>query len=294
MKKLCLVLVFALLVVGAAFAVEPAGEVTEVVPRSMAKRGSTETPLAPRSEIFERDVLTTDAGGRLEVTFRDGTLLSVGPQSEVDVREFAMGSEKNVFQSDILKGAARVVTGELVKRNPGGFKISTPRSTIGIRGTTVLFVVRGGDEVVAVQSLGSDAPAGAHVTVIDKERGGVERIDEAGLAFVRRRGGAGAVSRLDEKQRAALDSLAGYTRPGRTGDAKQFNELVDTVLGGPSKAPQPTKNPAVRTPSSRSGILDGEDVDGPATDRPTGKNENVDGGPRNIEPPSPRQGEGCP
>lgn len=310
MKKLCPVFILLALVllstVGDAFAAEPAvGKVTELVPRSAAKRDGREVPLTAGAEIYEKDALVTDAGGRIEVTFQDGTLLSVGPQSEVDIREFVMSDAKNEFRSELIKGAARVVTGGLVRRNPGGFKIGTPRSTIGIRGTTVLCIFRGGDEIIAVESLGDGAVRGGHVTVIDRTSGDSMRIDEAGLAFVRRRGGKGSVARLDDRKRAAVDALAGYTQPRTVdGGAKIFNDLVDTVLENPVEAQPPSApTPSApstrvtpRSPSLRSGILDGGDVERRDVDHSGERRERIGGGSGNIEPPSPREepGEVCP
>lgn len=286
-----------LFLAGICHAAAPAGSVTGVVPRSQARRDGREVPLALRSEVGERDVLLTDASGHLEVTFRDGTLLSLGPLSEVNVSEFAMTEDKNAFQSDLIKGAARVVTGEIVKRNPGGFKISTPRSTIGIRGTTVLCVFRGGDEIISVESLGSATPGGGHVTIIDRRGGGRAKIDEAGLAYVRRSGEEGTVTRLDSKKKAAIDALAGYTRARQAPDpgGKVFNDLVDTVIQKPSGIQETKVRTAPsKSPSARSGIVDGRDSDRLDVDRPPERNERPDSGTPNIEPPSPREGEGCP
>jgi hypothetical protein len=43
------------------------------------------------------------------------------------------GDNRSVF--DLVKGALRVVTGAVARRNPAGFQLRTPQATIGVRGT---------------------------------------------------------------------------------------------------------------------------------------------------------------
>jgi hypothetical protein len=219
---------------------EPAGAVTSSVPEAGAVRGGKRTPLAAGDEIFVEDVLFTDEKGQLEITFEDGTTLDLGPSSEAHVRDFTMTETKNSFHSELIKGAARVVTGELVKRNPGGFKISTPRSTIGIRGTEVLSVVRGGDEILMVPVLGGrregDAPGASdssHVTVIDRRTGQMYRITEPGWVFTHSGRGPSRLTRPNPEKRAALDSLiriTGVPTEGVSFTPGDFNQNVDRVL----------------------------------------------------------------
>ncbi|MDR1649439.1 MAG: FecR family protein [Synergistaceae bacterium] len=216
------------------------GSVTSSVPQAGAVREGGRTPLSAGGEIFVEDALFADETGQLEVAFEDGTTLDLGPSSEVQVRDFSMTEEKNSFHSELIRGAARLVTGSLVKRNPGGFKISTPRSTIGIRGTEVLLVVRGGDEILTVSVLGgrregdsASASDTAYVTVIDRQTGEMHRITEPGWVFTRSKSGSVRLTKPNPEKRAAIDVLVRMTGapteeiPRMPAD---FNENVDKVL----------------------------------------------------------------
>jgi hypothetical protein len=216
------------------------GSITSSVPQAGAVREGKRALLAVGDEIFVDDTLFTDEAGQLEVAFEDGTTLGLGPSSEVQVRDFAMTEDKNSFHSEIIRGAARLVTGDLVKRNPGGFKISTPRSTIGIRGTEVLAVVRGGDEILMVPVLGGrregDTPSvsdSSHVTVIDRRSGQIYRITEPGLVFTHSRSGPSRLTRPNPDKRAAIEVLIRMTEvptEGVQGIQENFDNNVDKVL----------------------------------------------------------------
>ena len=294
---LCLGLLFA----WPSFAVEPVGKVTETIPRSWTKRGNGEVFLELEAPVYVEDLLITDESGQLEITFQDGTLVALGPLSEASVRDFVVSDVKNSFHAELFKGAVRIVTGEVVKRNPGGVKINTPRSTIGIRGTTVLCVFRGGDEIISVESLGDEALVGAHVTIIDRGNGNSERINEAGLSYVRRRGEAtGNIERLEPGKRAAVNALMEFTQPARVAEPtkQEFDSLVDTVLRKVGEE----ENQGIKQENDAGGQKtnprreffdagrEGEDTD---VDRPNNRNQRPNQRRDRLESPSPRSSEIC-
>jgi hypothetical protein len=274
------------------------GSITSSVPQAGAVREGKRALLVTGDEIFVEDTLFTDEAGQLEVTFEDGTTLDLGPSSEVQVRDFTMTEDKNSFHSEIIRGAARLVTGDLVKRNPGGFKISTPRSTIGIRGTEVLAVVRGGDEILMVPVLGGrregDAPSASdssHVTVIDRRSGQIYRITEPGLVFTHSRSGPSRLTRPNPDKRAAIEVLIRMTEvptEGVQGVQENFDSNVDRVLaeqpdeierapetpGLPSsRRPVPTPGgtvPGGNLPGNGNGNDGGRGGDGPSPDNSSG------------------------
>ncbi|MDR2175381.1 MAG: FecR family protein [Synergistaceae bacterium] len=262
---------------------EPAGSITSFVPRAGAVREGTKTPLAVGDGIFAEDSLFTDETGQMEITFLDGTTLDLGPLSEVHVRDFTMTEQKNSFHSDLLRGAARLVTGDLVKRNPGGFRISTPRSTIGIRGTEVLLVVRGGDEILMVPVLGGRRegdPAGAsdhsRVTVIDKQTGQMHKITEPGWVFTRSGSGPARLTKPSPEKRAAIDVLirmTGVPNEEISEMPADFHQNVDKVLEENPDEPEQTPE----APPAGSSGRNGPSPDGPSQFAPDGGNRADDG-----------------
>jgi hypothetical protein len=100
-------------------------------------------PLASRQAavsgegVKAADRLTTGKTGAATVTLKDGTVLTMGPNSTMDLStyEFNPTTQDGNFLLDLLQGSVRVVTGLLGKANPGKFKVKTPTSVVGVRGT---------------------------------------------------------------------------------------------------------------------------------------------------------------
>lgn len=79
----------------------------------------------------------TGAQGAASITMRDGTVLVLGPGTTVDLSRFQYDAttQKGNFVLDLLEGSVRVITGLLGKINPDLFKVTTPTSVVGVRGT---------------------------------------------------------------------------------------------------------------------------------------------------------------
>ena len=129
-------------VTGTAFAVEGVGDVISVKPGAFVLRGGKQLPLALQSRVHQKDVLITDANGKLQIILDDDTTLALAPSTQLALQS-VVPEGKPEFKAHVSSGLARFITGKIVEKNPGGFKISTPEGTVGIRGT-----------IGAVQTLG--------------------------------------------------------------------------------------------------------------------------------------------
>lgn len=91
----------------------------------------------PGDGLHEAERLSTGADGAATLVLKDGTSLTVGPNSTVDLSRFQFDAttQKGNFLLDLLQGSVRVVTGLLAKVNPDLFKVQTPTSVVGVRGT---------------------------------------------------------------------------------------------------------------------------------------------------------------
>jgi hypothetical protein len=91
----------------------------------------------PGDGLREAERVTTGASGAATIVLKDGTALTVGPNSTVDLSRFQFDTttQKGNFLLDLLQGSVRVVTGVLAKVNPDLFKVQTPTSVVGVRGT---------------------------------------------------------------------------------------------------------------------------------------------------------------
>jgi len=95
-------------------------------------------PLTKGAEISNGDTVRTGDGGRAQVRFSDGAMVSLQPKTEfrIDNYQYANrsdGSEKGFFS--LLKGGMRTITGLIGRSNRDNYKVTTSVATIGIRGT---------------------------------------------------------------------------------------------------------------------------------------------------------------
>ena len=106
---------------------------------SVVRAGQT-VPLQPGDAIRESDTLRTGPDGRLGVTLKDGTRLSLGPNSELALTKFAFAPADGQLGlvMRLVRGAVAYVSGRIAKLAPESIRIETPASIIGVRGTHLL------------------------------------------------------------------------------------------------------------------------------------------------------------
>ncbi len=114
--------------VGSASAIKPAA--TQSVPQG------SRTDLRLRDPIIRNAELVTAERGALEVTFLDGSKLSMGQNSRLTVDKFVYAGPGGAGEQSLryTKGLFRFVSGSIPKDK---VKIETPAVTIGIRGTVL-------------------------------------------------------------------------------------------------------------------------------------------------------------
>ena len=112
--------------VGNASAIKPAA--TQSVPQG------SRTDLRLRDPIIRNAELVTAERGALEVTFLDGSKLSMGQNSRLTIDKFVYAGPGGAGEQSLryTKGLFRFVSGSIPKDK---VKIETPAVTIGIRGT---------------------------------------------------------------------------------------------------------------------------------------------------------------
>ncbi len=102
------------------------------------------TPAQPGQGVSQGQRLSTGAAGAATLLLKDGTVLTLGPNTTVDLSQFQYNAttQQGNFLLDLLQGSVRVVTGVLARINPDLFKIKTPTSVVGVRGTDFIVEAR--------------------------------------------------------------------------------------------------------------------------------------------------------
>ena len=122
----------------AVFGLETVGQVVAVDGIMRAQNGSQdERILMADSEVYLGDSLMTEASGRGQIRFTDGTLLLLIRGSRYVIEAYSNGWGRSRYSDKLVQGGVRVSTGMIGKKNPENFEINTPNATIGVRGTVL-------------------------------------------------------------------------------------------------------------------------------------------------------------
>ena len=101
------------------------------------RRGAQTLPATEGMHLQLGDVLVTSTDGGLAFIMRDGTRVSLGPQTELTVDQFAYDPSHGKFAL-LLKlgsGILAYVSGKIATFSPESVRVQTPVATIGVRGT---------------------------------------------------------------------------------------------------------------------------------------------------------------
>jgi hypothetical protein len=106
-------------------------------------RAGTSIPAQAGAVVLEADTLRTGADGRLGITLKDDTRISLGPASEIRLDRFAFAPAEGrlAFVLKVFKGVAAYVSGRIAKLAPDAVRLETPAAIVGVRGTTVVIRV---------------------------------------------------------------------------------------------------------------------------------------------------------
>ena len=115
----------------------PVGSVNRLKGTASIIRQNQVIPAQVGEKIYRMDLLKTGRDGSLGVIFKDDTLLSIGPRSEIIISEFIFSPTEGKLSmvTKLLKGTAIYLTGIIAKLSPGSVRFETPVANIGIRGT---------------------------------------------------------------------------------------------------------------------------------------------------------------
>jgi len=121
-------------------AAQEAGQIKVSKGSAQIERSGKKLPAAVGRVVQQGDVVITGADGSVGITFRDSSLLSVGPDSVLAIDRFVFDSttHQGSFDSSLKQGTLAVVSGKLAKQSPEAMKVKTPAAILGVRGTEFL------------------------------------------------------------------------------------------------------------------------------------------------------------
>jgi hypothetical protein len=117
-----------------------------------APTGGSASELYFANDVMSGETVRTPDAGSTMLTFQDSTTLSIGANSTVVLDNFVYnpGSRTGDASINFTKGIFRFVTGDI--QNKSNVKLTTPTTSLTIRGTDFKVIVNDGGTIVAVTS----------------------------------------------------------------------------------------------------------------------------------------------
>jgi hypothetical protein len=138
LKRLIVIAVMLLsgFVGGEAAAQAAIGTVSRIQGEASATRGSAARTLDLNAPVFLNEVVSTGEAARLELTFTDGTRLTLGEKAKLTLGTYVFnpGAGRRTIRFGVI-GALRFLSGQLSKFVTSRISVTTPVATIGVRGT---------------------------------------------------------------------------------------------------------------------------------------------------------------
>ena len=117
------------------------GQITSIKGSCAVTRDSAQIDAYIGFKLEEKDVVNTKDNTKIQIVFKDRTIVSVGKLSTFDISEYIYEEDrpdKVKVDFKFLSGAFKSITGKIGKIAPTRFKIKTSSAVIGIRGTTIV------------------------------------------------------------------------------------------------------------------------------------------------------------
>jgi hypothetical protein len=116
---------------------EPVGYVKTVVGEAWVSTAGQRVKAEPGTAVLLGSALRTGTGASMGVTFKDNTVMSFGPNTELTVDEYlyapAQGQLK--LSTRLVRGTLNYISGVIEKLKPEAVSVKTPTGIIGVRGT---------------------------------------------------------------------------------------------------------------------------------------------------------------
>jgi len=100
-------------------------------------RGSETLKAEAGTRLEEGDLIKTGENSGAGIIFKDSTLITVGPGSQLFLNKYVFQPKNSNYEFNVFmkKGSAVYNSGRMGKLSPKSVKFRTPKATVGIRGT---------------------------------------------------------------------------------------------------------------------------------------------------------------
>ncbi|MBN9409622.1 MAG: FecR domain-containing protein [Burkholderiales bacterium] len=102
-----------------------------------------ERRVKPGDRIASTERLVTGRESAASVVLRDGTVMALGPRTNLDLSRFNYNAttQEGSLAVRLVRGSMRMITGLIGRSNPDAVTVATRTATVGIRGTDFIVTV---------------------------------------------------------------------------------------------------------------------------------------------------------
>lgn len=114
------------------------GEVSLVLGKAWLISGKDRQAVAPGTEIRATDRILTEANGHVHIRFVDQALVSVRPDSRLEIVQYDYNADQpaqSTIKLNLEEGITRSISGHGATSARDRFRLNTPIAAIGVRGT---------------------------------------------------------------------------------------------------------------------------------------------------------------
>ena len=107
------------------------------------QRGKSFVVAHPGLQLMNTDIVITRDKGYAGIIFTDGTTVTIGSDTEFNITSYKFKPDVEVydFSAYLKKGSIIYNSGKIGKLSPDSVDLSTPRASVGIRGTRFIIKV---------------------------------------------------------------------------------------------------------------------------------------------------------
>jgi hypothetical protein len=138
MKFPAAMLALVLATLGLNAAAQTIGQVRFVSGSAEVVRGATRLPVVKDMALSQADRVLTAPDGHVQVSLTDGSFIAIRPATDFSVEQYVFDQRQPAVGRalmSLVRGTVRVFTGDMVRANRDNFRMKTPITTVGIRGS---------------------------------------------------------------------------------------------------------------------------------------------------------------
>ena len=117
------------------------------------RKGETKRLLVKKNEgIYPGDIITTEEGARAKIVTRDDSILSIGEDASINIKDynFDAGRNQRVLLIRLVSGTVRALVHDVYDSENSIYQIETDTAVVRVRGTDFIMSAGDGESAVTV------------------------------------------------------------------------------------------------------------------------------------------------